>query len=273
LLPVDGEGRIRLEDLESALTPETGLVSIMHGNNEIGTLQPIEEIGAYLQRQEVFFHTDAVQTVGKVPIDLSRLPVDALTLSAHKLYGPKGVGALYVRPGAPNPQPLLMGGGQQNNLRSGTENVAGIVGLAAALEICVAQMPQETARQFKLMQFLIETLEAKIPTAVLNGPRMPSKRVPGNVHFSFPPLGGDALVLQMDLRGFAVSSGSACHSAVIEPSHVVLALGKSREIAQGTLRFSLGRNTTEGQLQEAVSALCTIVERLSERASQPISSS
>lgn len=261
-LPVDSEGRIELEVLKAACRPETVLVSLMHGNNEIGTLQDIDSIGTYLQARGILFHTDAVQTVGKLPIDLATFPVDALTLSGHKLYGPKGIGALYVRPGSPQPLPLIMGGGQQDNLRSGTENVVGIVGLAKALQLSMEQQPTEALRLGKLQAFLIKAIEAAIPTAQLNGPRDLNQRVLGNVNFSFPPIGGDALVLQMDMRGIGVSSGSACHSAVIEPSHVVLALGKSVEIAQSTLRFSLGRSTTQADVDQVLAVLPGIIQRL-----------
>lgn len=261
-LPVDSEGRVSVSDLEAALCEETVLVSIMHGNNEIGTLQPIEAIGTLLKRRGIFFHTDAVQTAGKLPLDLAALPVDALTLSGHKLYGPKGTGLLYVRKTALQPQPLLLGGGQESDRRSGTENLPGLVGLAAALQQSLARMPEETPRLYRLQESLIQGIEAQIPGALLNGPRNLPDRVPGNVNFSFPPSTGDALVLQMDMKGIAVSSGSACHSAVIEPSHVVLATGQSEPVAQSTLRFSLGRGTRQEDLEAVLAVLPGIVERL-----------
>ncbi|MCE3236551.1 MAG: cysteine desulfurase NifS [Vampirovibrio sp.] len=267
-LPVDAEGFVLLDDVKAAIRPETALVSIIHGNNEIGTIQPVEAIGAYLREQGVLFHMDAVQTVGKLPIDLSALPVDYLSLSAHKLYGPKGVGALYIRDGAPTPQPMMLGGGQEGDLRSGTENLAGIVGLAKALELATADMAEESVRLRALQDWLIAVVLEAVPGAVLNGPRNVRQRVPGNVHFSFPPGEGEALVLHLDLKGIAVSSGSACHSAVIEPSRIVKALGKPDEVAKATVRFSLGRSTTQANLQRVVEVLPDIVKRFQKAATK-----
>jgi cysteine desulfurase len=264
-LPVDAEGQVQLETLEAALRPETGLVSIMHGNNEVGTLQPIEAIGTLLRERGIVFHTDAVQTAGKLPLDVSQLPVDAVTLSSHKVYGPKGIGALYVRPDAPQPEPLIRGGGQESDRRSGTENVAGIVGFGEALTRCAQRMGEETPRLQHLQEWLIQALLTQLPTARLNGPRDVTRRVPGNVNLSLPPIGGDALVLQLDLRGIAVSSGSACHSATLEPSHVVLAMGHPREVAQSTVRFSMGRGTTQADLDHVLAVLPGIVDRLTPR--------
>lgn len=264
-LPVDEEGFVSLETLQSAVRSDTVLVSIIHGNNEIGTVQPLAELGQWLRDQGILFHTDAVQTVGKLPINLQSLPVDYLTLSAHKIYGPKGVGALYVRDGCPLPAPLIMGGGQEADLRSGTENIAGIAGLAKALEIAVAQIPQDIPRLQALQTKLIEGVQQAIPTAILNGPHEVILRVPGNVHFSFPPGEGEALVLHFDLKGIAVSSGSACHSAVIEPSRVVKALGKSDEVARATVRFSLGRSTTEADIERVLATLPSLAQRLEKK--------
>jgi len=261
-LPVDEEGFVSLESLKVAVRPDTVLVSIIHGNNEIGTIQPIETFGAYLREQGVLFHTDAVQTVGKLPLSLSALPVDYLSLSGHKLYGPKGIGALYLREGAPKPEPLLMGGGQEGNLRSGTENMAGIVGLAKALELATERMHTETPRLRQLQESFIQSVLAAVPEAVLNGPRDVNLRVPGNVHFSFPPGEGEALVLHLDLKGVAVSSGSACHSAVIEPSRIVKALGKSDAVARATVRFSMGQATTQETLERVLDVLPGILGRL-----------
>jgi cysteine desulfurase len=268
-LAVDVEGFVSEETLAAAIRPDTVLVSIIHGHNEIGTLQPIEALGALLHERGVLFHIDAVQTVGKLPIDLARLPVDYLSLSAHKLYGPKGVGALYIREGSPLPLPLVLGGGQEGSIRSGTENLAGIVGLAQALEIAVALMPTETPRLLGLQEQLITDLLTAVPEAQLNGPRQVNLRVPGNVHFSFPPVEGEALVLRLDLKGIAVSSGSACHSAVIEPSRIVKALGKPDEVARATVRFSLGRSTTSAELRTVAAVLPEILKKLRKRQIQP----
>lgn len=259
-LPVDAYGLVSLETLKTSIRPDTALVSIMHGNNEIGSLQPIEAIGAYLRGQTILFHTDAVQTAGKLPVDLSRLPVDYWSMSAHKIYGPKGVGLLYIRPGAVLPTPLIFGGGQENGYRSGTENLAGIVGFSEAMKLVCAERDTETPRLRALQRYLIDAVGQAIPTAVLNGPADVDLRVPGNVHFSFPGFDGEALVLKLDLKGIAVSTGSACNSASIEPSAVVLALGQSVEIARATVRFSLGRQTTQAHLDETVAALGQILK-------------
>jgi cysteine desulfurase len=260
-LPVDSEGFVSVEGLVAAIRPDTVLASIIHGNNEIGTIQSLKALGEVLHSRGVLFHTDAVQTAGKVPLNLSALPVDYLSLSGHKIYGPKGVGALYIRKSAPNPQPLIMGGGQESDLRSGTENLAGIAGLAKALEIATDALDTETIRLRTLQEHLIAGILKNVPGAVLNGPRDVRHRVPGNVHFSFPPAEGESLVLHLDLKGIAVSSGSACHSAVIEPSRVVTALGKSEAAARGTVRFSLGRSSTHADIERILEVLPDIVAR------------
>ncbi len=270
-LPVDSEGFVSPETLQNAIRPDTVLASIIHGNNEIGTVQDIQTLGDILRSRNVLFHVDAVQTIGKLPFDLSTLPVDYLSLSGHKIYGPKGVGALYVRPGAPLPTSLIIGGGQEGNIRSGTENIAGIVGLAKALDICTQSLTTESERLRFLQKQLIEGIQVMAPNAVLNGPLDITKRVPGNVHFSFPPGEGEAIVLHFDLKGIAVSSGSACHSAVIEPSRIVKALGKSDAIAQATIRFSLGRSNTEADVQRVLEVLPGILKRLSRTKTAPSS--
>lgn len=262
-LPVDEEGFVVPETLKAAIRPDTVLASIIHGNNEIGTIQDIQTLGEILKAKNVLFHVDAVQTVGKLPFNLMTLPVDYLSLSGHKIYGPKGIGALYARNGAPVPAPMIVGGGQEDNLRSGTENLAGIVGLAKALEIATGSMAEETLRLRGLQEALIQAIQAIAPDAVLNGPRDMNFRVPGNVHFSFPPGEGEALVLHLDLKGIAVSSGSACHSEAIEPSRIVKALGKSDAIARATVRFSLGRGNTEADIQRVAETLPGILKRLS----------
>lgn len=260
-LPVDAEGFISLDDLKAAVRTDTAMVSIIHGNNEIGTVQPVESIGAYLREQHIPFHTDAVQTVGKLPFSLSTMPVDYLSLSGHKIYGPKGIGALYVCRSAPKPTALLMGGGQESSFRSGTENLAGIVGLAKALEIATSLIPQENERLWALQEQLIQSVLERIPGAILNGPANVRLRVPGNVNFSFPPAEGESLVLHLDLKGIAVSSGSACHSAVIEPSRIVKALGQSDAVARATVRLSLGRSTDIQAIHRVVSVLSETVAR------------
>ncbi len=261
-LGVDSDGFVNVDTLNAAIRPDTTLVSVIHGHNEIGTIQPIETLGALLRERGIAFHTDAVQTVGKVPISVQALPIDYLSLSAHKLYGPKGVGALYVRQGAPLPMPMILGGGQESGLRSGTENLAGIVGLAKALSLRQERMHTETQHLRSLQTQFITDILTTIPEAVLNGTPDIDKRVPGNVHFSFPPGEGEALVLHLDLKGIAVSTGSACHSAVIEPSRIIKALGKSDTVARATVRFSMGNTTTREDLQRVVAVLPGILQRL-----------
>jgi cysteine desulfurase len=266
-LPVDSEGFVSVDAVLGALRPDTVLVSIIHGNNEIGAIQDIQAIGTALKSQpgseNVLLHVDAVQTVGKIPLDLSVLPVDYLSLSGHKVYGPKGVGALFVRDGSPVPTAQIRGGGQEGDVRSGTENLAGIVGLAKALEITQERMSIDLPRLRTLQQALIEAVRLAVPEAVLNGPEDLDARVPGNAHFSFPGVEGESMVLHLDLKGIAVSSGSACHSAVIEPSRIVKALGKSDTLAKGTVRFSLGRANTEADVRRVSEVLPAVYARLS----------
>ncbi|MGE0200923.1 MAG: cysteine desulfurase family protein [Candidatus Melainabacteria bacterium] len=259
LLPVNTDGVVSLSDLDAALRPDTALVSVMAGNNEVGSLQPVEAIGALLRERGVLFHTDAVQVFGKLPLDLATLAVDYLSASAHKIYGPKGIGLLYCRPGAPAPTPLVFGGGQEQGLRSGTENVAAAVGFAEAARLAHTAMAEETPRLRRLQQQLMVAIEAQVPGAVINGPHEVALRVPGNVHCSFPPGEGEALVLHLDLAGIAASSGSACHSAVIEPSRVLLAMGKSEAEARATVRFSLGKSNTEADIPVIAAACAKVV--------------
>ncbi|MBY0451371.1 MAG: cysteine desulfurase [Cyanobacteria bacterium] len=269
ILPVDSEGFVHPETLMQYIKPNTYLVSIMHGNNEIGTLQPLKDLIAIAHKSGVPFHTDAVQTLGKVPIDLTSWGVDYLTFSGHKLYGPKGIGGFYTRTGAEIPLRLIHGGGQESGLRAGTENISGIVGLAQALSDCFEQQATEQKRLQTLQYSLWEQIQASHMvqesdfTVSLNGPSDMTRRVPGNVHFSITPkpgsglspIDGEAWVLQLDMAGVAVSSGSACHSAVIEPSSVVLALGKSVEAARATIRVSMGRHTTQAEIDRFVNTL------------------
>lgn len=260
-LPVDSEGFVSFDALKDAVRPDTVLVSIMHGNNEIGTIQPIVQFGQYLREWDVPFHVDAVQTVGKMPLSLANLPVDYVSISGHKLYGPKGVGALYISNGAPKPAPLLVGGAQESDLRAGTENLPAIVGLAKALEVSLPRMSSEIPRLRLLQKYFIRAVQREIPSAVLNGPQDVAQRVLGHVNFSFPPGEGEALVLHLDLKGIAVSSGSACHSAIIEPSRVVKALGKPDDVARSTVRFSMGHSTHQGDLDRVLAVLPGIVQR------------
>ena len=259
VLPVDGEGRVDPMDVRKALRPETFLVSIMAANNEIGTLAPVAEIGAVCREAGVLFHSDAVQWAGALPLDVNALNVDFLVLTAHKFYGPKGTGVLYARRGA-RFKPLLHGGGQERGRRAGTENVAGAVGLAKALELSVAEQPETSARITALRERLIESVLARIPDAYLNGAR--AERLPNNASFSFPGAESDLLVLNMDLEGIACSSGSACTAGALEPSHVIKALGLPYERRVSALRLSLGRTTTEADVDAAADALERIVARL-----------
>lgn len=259
VLPVDGEGRVDPDDLRRALRPETFLVSLMAANNEIGTLAPIGEFGAICREAGVPFHTDAVQWAGALPLHLAELPVDFLVLTAHKFFGPKGVGMLVARRGQ-RFQSLLHGGGQERGRRPGTENVAGIIGLVRAFDLAVAEMPETRPRVERLRDRLIDTILERVPNSFLNGPRR--ERLPNNAHFSFPGVESDLLVLNMDLEGIACSSGSACMAGAIEPSHVVQALGVSAERAASAVRISLGHGTTEAEVDAAAMALERVVRRL-----------
>jgi len=259
VLPVDREGRVTAAEVRRALDPRTVLVSVMHGNNEIGTLQPIDEIGAVCRARAVTFHTDAVQTVGALPFDVARIPVDLVSVNAHKFYGPKGVGALYVRRGT-RIATMQTGGGQERGRRTGTENVAGIVGLGVAMRLAAERREAESARQARLRDRLIDGVRARIPDSILTG--HPTERLPNNASFCFPGTQGEALVVSLDLAGFAASSGSACTSGNTEPSHVITALGIDRATAQGSLRLTLGRETTEADIDALLEALPPIVARL-----------
>jgi len=258
-LPVDPSGRVDPDDLGRALRDETVLVSIMHANNETGVIQPIEAIARIARERSVPMHTDAVQSVGKIPVDVARLGVDMLSLSGHKLYGPKGVGALYIRGGLPI-DALSHGGGHEFGLRSGTENVAGIIGLAKALELAVAEMDDESSRLRQLAERLEDALLERIPGAFVNGRE--AERLPGTVSVCFPGAEADGVVLALDLEGVAASSGSACSTGSEAPSHVLLAMGLSPQVAQTSLRLSLGRGNTEGDVLRVLDILPGIVERL-----------
>ncbi len=258
-LPVDAEGRVAVRDVEKALTAETILVSVMAANNEIGTLQPIAEIGALCRAKGVLFHTDAVQAIGAAPIDVQAQCIDLLSLSGHKFHGPKGVGALYIRKGV-RIENLVHGGAQERGYRAGTENLPGIVGLGKAIELAVAALPDNAARMAALRDRLIAGVMARIPEARLNG--HPTQRLPGNVNLSFRHVEGEALLLRLDLAGVAGSSGSACTSGTLDPSHVLLAIGLPESLAHGSLRLTLGTDTTQQEIDTVIAHLEHIVADL-----------
>jgi cysteine desulfurase len=258
-LPVDADGLISIDDLKNAITDKTILVSIMMANNEIGTIQPIAEIGRLCREKGVYFHTDAVQAAGNIPIDVKEMSIDLLSLSAHKFYGPKGVGALYIRKGV-KIHSLVHGGGQERKRRAGTENVPGIVGLGKALELADKDL-QEHMRTLRLLRDrLINGLIESIPYTKLNG--HPEKRLPGNVNLCFRFIEGESLLLLLDEKGVCASSGSACTSGSLDPSHVLLAIGLPHEIAHGSLRLSLGDCTTEEDVDYILRELPGLVKRL-----------
>ncbi len=260
-LPVDERGIVDPEDVRNAITEETVLVSVMHANNEVGSIQPIAEIGLITREQGVLFHTDAVQSFGKLSTKVDELGVDLLTLSAHKIYGTKGVGALYVRRGT-NLEPLLHGGDHEHGLRAGTENVAGIVGLGRAAELAVAEMQEEGERLAALRDRLWDGIAAKLKGMRRKGPSDNTRMLPNTLNVCFEYLEGDAILMGLDAWEIAVSTGSACTSDVLEPSHVLLAMGVPPLIAQGSVRFSLGRGTTVEQVDFVVEAVSGIVEAL-----------
>jgi len=260
LLPVEQDtGLVRLGDLESALADDTCLVTIMMANNEIGTIQPIEEIAKRCRARKIPFHTDAVQAVGHVPVDVRALGVDMLSLAAHKFHGPKGVGALYCRRGSVPLRPVLLGGAQERGRRAGTENLPAIAGMAAALEEAVSDLPETGARIAEYRDQLTDGLTG-LPYTHLNGDR--HQRLPGNVSFCFEGLEGESLLLLLDDRGVAASSGSACTSGSLDPSHVLLAIGRPHEVAHGSLRLSLSRYTTRAEVDHALAVIPPVVEYL-----------
>ena len=260
---VDRDGVIDPDAIRDAIDDRTSLVSVMHANNEIGTIEPIADIGALCRDRGVTFHSDAVQTVGALDIDVRNTPVDLLSINAHKFYGPKGVGALYGRRGT-RIATMQTGGGQEKGRRTGTENVAGIVGLGVAMRIARERRPTESPRQAGLRDRIIAGVEARIPDAVLTGHR--TDRLPNNASFCIPGTDGESLIVALDLEGFAVSSGSACTSGETEPSQVLLALGLDRELAKGSLRVTVGRSTTEAQVDRFIDALARVVARLRDSA-------
>ena len=264
-LPVDGDGVVSLEALEKALRPDTTLVSIMTANNEIGAIQPIREAAKLAKAHGALFHTDAVQAIGCVPIDVKADGIDLLSLSGHKFHAPKGVGALYIRSGV-KLQRLIYGGAQEKTQRGGTENVASIVGMGKAIELAMESMESRNAYVSGLRDRLIEGILRRIPETRLNGHR--TRRLSGNVNVSIRYIEGEALLLSLDMKGIAGSSGSACTSGSLDPSHVLLAIGLPHEIAHGSLRLSLSEENTAEEVDYTIDALVEIVERL--RAMSPL---
>ena len=264
-LPVDEYGLVDPDDVRKAITAKTILISIIHANNEVGTVEPVSEIGEIAKEAEVYFHTDAVQSVGHIPVNVDKLKVDLLSMSAHKLYGPKGAGGLYVRKGTKLVS-LMQGGEQEKMRRAGTENVPAIVGLGKAVELARQEMDKEAERLAGLRDKLTEGLMDKIDHIHLNG--HPTKRLPNNVNVSVDFVEGESMLLNLDLEGICASTGSACSSASLEPSHVLLALGLSPEQAHGSLRFTLGRENTEADVERVLEVLPAIVAKL--RAMSPL---
>ncbi len=263
-LPVDELGVVKLEELEKPIPPETTLISVMAANNEIGTIEPIAEIGAVAEAHKIPFHTDAVQAFGHIPLDVQGMHISALSLSAHKLGGPKGVGALYLKKGLAA-EPVIYGGGQERGHRGGTENVAGIVGLGAAAEASAASMAEDAEALTVLRDRLINEL-LTVPYSRLTGPR--EKRLPGHASFCFEGVEGEALVLTLDMLGAAASSGSACSSGSLDPSHVLMAIGLAHEVAHGSLRLTLGPENTAEDAEALITIVKQAVERL--RAMSPL---
>lgn len=258
-VPVDEFGRVNPADVEKAITPETILISVMFANNEIGTLQPIREIGAIAHKHGIFMHTDAVQAVGHVPVDVQADNIDLLTLTAHKFHGPKGTGAIYIKKGI-RPANIIFGGPQEHKLRPGTENTAGIMGLGMAADYARENMAVNGKKQTVLRDKLIKGILAKIPDVRLNG--HPTDRLPNNVNVSIRYIEGEGMLLHLDLVGIAASSGSACTSGTLDPSHVLLAIGLPHEIAHGSLRLTLSEFTTEEDVDYVLEQLPGIVENL-----------
>lgn len=258
-LPVDADGLVSVEDVKNAICDDTVLITIMTANNEIGTIQPIAEIGKLAKEKGILFHTDAVQAVGAIPLNVNELNVDMLSLSGHKFHAPKGIGALYIRKGTKMSN-LIFGGAQERGLRAGTENLPGIVGLGKAIELATAELPEYGPRVSRLRDKLIDGILAEIPDVRLNGHR--TRRLPANVNVSVRYVEGESLLMRLDLVGVEASSGSACTSGSLDPSHVLLAIGLPHEIAHGSLRLSLGNDTTEADVDYVLKELPGIVEKL-----------
>jgi cysteine desulfurase len=267
-LPVNAAGQVDPQALLQALQPNTVLVSVVHGQNEVGSLQPIAELGQICRQAGVLFHTDAVQTVGRIPLDLAQLPVDLLSLSGHKLYGPQGVGALYVRPGV-ELQPLLGGGGQERRLRPGTQGIPAIVGLGVAAALAAQELQQETARLRQLQRHLAQLLAA-VPSLRLTGPAELEQRLPHHLSYCTTAISGNVLVREMSRQGIAISAGSACSSGQQIPSRILLAMGYSEAEALGSIRLSLGRATTQAAVEQVAQSLRAVLLSVSEPAPQPL---
>ncbi len=263
--PVDNKGIVHVEDIEKAIRPDTILISVMFANNEIGTIQPIKEIGALAKEKGIYFHTDAVQAIGNIPIDVKDMNIDMLSLSAHKFYGPKGVGVLYIRDGV-RIYPFMNGGAQERGKRASTENVAGIVGLGKAIELATTDIEQYNEKLMKLRDRAIKEILEKIPYSRLNGDE--KNRLPGNVNISFEFIEGESILLMLDMKGICASSGSACTSGSLDPSHVLLAIGLPHEIAHGSLRLTFGEENTDSDLDYLLETLPPIIEKL--RAMSPL---
>ena len=264
-LGVDKDGLVSPDDLKKAITDKTILISVMHANNEIGTLQPITQLGKLAKDKGIYFHTDAVQTVGHLPLDVDEFNVDLLSLSAHKFYGPKGVGALYVRKGT-RLETFMRGGDQERGRRASTHNIPAIVGLAKAIELCQNKMAGEIKFQSALRDRLIKEIPIRIPEVRLNG--HPQQRLPNSVNFSIKYIEGESILLSLDMLGIACSTGSACTSSSLEPSHVLLAIGLDHETAHGSLRITLGRWTKESDIDYLLEKLPPVVQKL--RAMSPL---
>lgn len=260
-LPVDENGLVSPQQVQDAIRPDTILITIMFANNEIGTIQPIGEIGKIARERGIIFHTDAVQAVGNIPINVVDLNVDLLSLSGHKFYGPKGVGALYIRKGVKITS-FMHGGAQERGRRASTENIAGIVGVGKAIELATQNIEENNKKLLELRDRTIEEISKKIPFVKLNGDRY--KRLPGNVNFSFEFIEGESLLLMLDMKGIAASSGSACTSGSLDPSHVLLAIGLPHEIAHGSLRITFGTENTHEDIDYLMDVLPMIVDRLRE---------
>ncbi|HHV84145.1 MAG TPA: cysteine desulfurase NifS [Tepidanaerobacter syntrophicus] len=260
-LPVDKDGLINVKDVADTITDETILVSIMHANNEIGTIQPINEIAKAIKQKnpEIIFHTDAVQTAGKIPVNVNNLGVDLLSMSAHKIYGPKGVGALYIRKGT-RIAPFMTGGAQESSRRAGTENIAGIVGFGKAAELAVCEQQDQFEKLTLLRDRLMQGILNTIPYTRLNG--HPTLRLPHNVNISFEFIEGESILLNLDMKGICASSGSACTSGSLDPSHVLLAIGLPHEIAHGSLRLTLGRENSQEDVDYVLEVLPGIIDKL-----------
>lgn len=262
-LPVDSEGFVTAEQVEKAITDKTILISVMTANNEIGTIEPIREIGAVAKAHKILFHTDAVQAVGNVPIDVVKDNIDMLSMSAHKFYGPKGVGVLYKRNGVKIGR-FMDGGEQERNMRASTLNTPGIVGLGAAIEIAVRDMEKNNKHVAELRDYFVKELLANVKDIKFNGPVDTSRRLPSNANFSFEYIEGESILMSLDLEGIAVSSGSACSSGSLEPSYVLLSVGVPIELAHGSIRFSFGKNNTMEEVKYTLEKLYAIVARLRE---------